>query len=520
MKPPISLSLAIAAIMILAAYNCATLGRVPAYPSDDDGGYSAAAYQFWQTGMPGVPGYKDVVDLGREVWAFGHTSAAIQGVFLNGFGVSLFAALLPTFLAGLALLAVTAMIGNLLWDLNTGVLASLLLAASGKFFEACHGARPDMLLALFFLLSLWLVASAPANRPYHKLFLAGMLMGLSGDVHLNGFLLAPVPLLFWFFLRPENFHVRWRTAATYTSAVFIGVFAWLATHYFPHPQEMLHQAALYGGMTHGIRIQSLGLWGSLKQELGRYLDWFWAARAHRHVYEGLCVLVGGIWMLRRESRIGIALVAAWLSVFLIAAAFMSNSFGWYLIYVWPIFALWCARMFCAFPVRSAAKAALLVLIAAYFSNIGVWQFQAMREAPLQSKLGELRHMLPPEAPVLGNGIFWFAFWDRDFTDEMYVKFRRLETKLDPVSGPTSWQGEQAKKTWRYIVASGEFRQFLDPEIPLAELLSSAAFAGRASEIREDRAFSVERCSVFKRIPGLADSILILRIKESDKGVAE
>ena len=520
MKPPIPLTLAISAIIVLAAYNCATLGRVPAYPSDDDGGYSAAAYQFWQTGMPGVPGYKDVVGLGREVWAFGHTWAAIQGVFLNGFGVFLFVALLPTFLAGLALLAVTSMIGTLLWDSKTGILASLLLAASGKFFEACHGARPDMLLALFFMLSLWLVASAPANRPYGKLFLAGMLMGLSGDVHLNGFLLAPVPLLFWLFLRPEIFHVRWRTAAIYISAVSIGVLAWLATHYFQHPQEMLHQAALYGGMTHGIRISSLGLWGSLKQEAGRYLDWFWAARGHRHLYEGLCVLASGIWMLRRESRAGTSLVAAWLSVFLIAAAFMSNSYGWYLIYVWPIFALWCAHVFYAFPVRSAAKAALLVLLAAYFSNIGLWQIKAMREEPWQSKVGELRRMLPPKAPVLANGMFWFAFWDRDFTDEMYVKFRRLEAKLYPISGPASWQGEQAKKGWQYIVANGEFRQFLDPEIPLAELLSSAAFAGRASEIREARAFSVERCSIFKRIRGSADSILILRIKESDKGVAE
>src|SRR5713226_2997369 len=95
-------------LVFVLAYNCATLSRVPAFLSDDDGAYASAAYQFWLTGRPGVPGYRDVVGLGSDVWPFGRTAAAVQGVFLHFAGVSIYAALLPSFLAGVALLVVTA----------------------------------------------------------------------------------------------------------------------------------------------------------------------------------------------------------------------------------------------------------------------------------------------------------------------------------------------------------------------------------------------------------------------------
>src|SRR5262249_59123499 len=136
-------------------FNFATLGRVPAFPHHDDGGYAQPAYQFWQTGRPGCAPCKGVAGFDRDVWAYGRIAAAVQGVFLHFVGVSVFAALLPSFLVGLILLVVTAGLGRTLWDPQTGLLAALLLAASGKFFEASHSARPDILLALFFLFSLW-----------------------------------------------------------------------------------------------------------------------------------------------------------------------------------------------------------------------------------------------------------------------------------------------------------------------------------------------------------------------------
>jgi 4-amino-4-deoxy-L-arabinose transferase-like glycosyltransferase len=503
-----------ALIGVLLAYNLATLGRVPAYLSDDDGCYASAAYQFWQTGKPGVPGYKDIVGLGRDVWAFGRIAAAVQGVFLHFFGISIFAALFPSFLAGLALLACTAALGRALWDWQTALLAVLLLAASGKFFDACRWARPDILLAFCFVLALWLAASAPAGRPCTKLFLSGLVMGFAGDVHLNGFLIAPVPLLFWFLLRAEPAPLRVRAGLAFMGGGLIGGIFWFLTHFWPNPAQMLRQAALYGGRTHSLGILEMEFWKSIQAEAHRYTSWFWAARGHRHLLEGACVLAGGVWVLRRESRRGVAIAGAWVAVFLISAAFMPNKFGWYLILVWPIFALWMARFFQAFHLRPLALAYLGLLIAAYFVNLGLWHSKARADASLQSKFVALRTAIPAEAPVLGNGVFWLAFWDRDFTDEYYLRFRREEAEMDPASGPAEWTSEQRKFGWHYIVASNDFGLFLDPAVPIERFMSGPEYTGRRDDIYAARNFSLQHCSVERRIPGNGDNILVLRVDDA------
>jgi hypothetical protein len=197
-------------------------------------------------------------------------------------------------------------------------------------------------------------------------------------------------------------------------------------------------------------------------------------------------------------------------MFLIASMLMSNPFGWYLILVWPLFALWMARAFLAFPNRRAAGLALAALLLAYVANLGLWYYRARQDVPLGARLPELRRLVPPDGPVLANGALWFAFWDRDFTDAGYLSFREYETQLFPGSGPTGWDQEQHKLGWRYVVASGELRAFLDPEVPLEPLIASHPY--RAERIRAARAFSLARCSIEQRLSGVADSILVLRVK--------
>jgi 4-amino-4-deoxy-L-arabinose transferase-like glycosyltransferase len=515
----VSSALLLAGIVILMSYSLIRLGRVPADISDDDGAYASAAYQFWETGRPGVPGYKDVVNLEKDVWPFGRIAAAVEGVFLHFFGVSIFAALLPSFLAGVLLLVLTIALGHQLWDPQTGLLAALLLAASGKFFDACRWARPDILLATFFMLGLWLVASASTERPYVRLFLAGLVMGLAGDVHLNGFILAPVPLVFWLLLRKNPASSRFSGCLQYCLGGLLGLLYWLAVHVWMSPINIVQQAAVYGGATHGLRVLKLGLWASIEAEIHRYTSWFWSARGHRHLFEGLCVLAGGLWLLFKEKRVGISMVCAWLMVFMAAALFMANPFGWYLIYVWPIFALWMARLFQAPALKPIATVAMIVLMAAYLLNFGLWEAKARKCKPVQFAMTELRHLIPPESPVVGNGIFWFAFWDRDFTDELYLRFRELEANLHPASVSTGWELEQRKKGWQYIVAADGFSDYWNPEVPLSQVESAATYPSQIPQIHAARSFSLARCTIVRRIVGFWDNILVLRVTEGDHHVA-
>jgi 4-amino-4-deoxy-L-arabinose transferase-like glycosyltransferase len=171
------------AISVLLFFNLVMLARVPEIPNGDDGGYAAAAYHFWHTGHPGVLGWRSVVGLNTDVFVLGRTAAAFQGIFIWLFGVSLYNALLPSFLAGIGLLMATYGLGRCLWGRNVAMLAVTILAASGMFFSASRWARPDILLTFYFVSALYFLASASLSKWSWRYLIAGLIMGLSGDVH-------------------------------------------------------------------------------------------------------------------------------------------------------------------------------------------------------------------------------------------------------------------------------------------------------------------------------------------------
>lgn len=505
--------LLISAIFLVMSYQAYAIGRIPAFPTDDDGAYAAASYQIWQTGKPGVAGYKEVAGMGRDIYVLGHIGSAAQGIAMKIFGVGITTALLPSFIIGLAALALVFMIGCQLWNVTTGLMAALLLSLSGVFFNAAHSARPDLLVTLFLLLGIWLAASASIEKPYRRLFFSGLVMGLSGDVHPNGFLLAPLPLVFWLLLRRPAWKTLWRVVLMYGAGGFIGIVYWLARHYLPQPEDFRRQSSLHGMTTHGVKILDHGMFGAIGAELQRYLNWFWNARGHRHLLEGLFVLAGGAFLLWRGGRAGRAIVGSWLVLFLIAAALMSNSFGWYLIFAWPFFALWMARAIALIEIKWLARAVAATLIAAYFVNLGLWHWKASQEVPLQSRLSELRAIIPADAPVFASAGLWFAFWDRDYTHEPYLPFRKLESDMYPETGPTGWKIEQRKFGWRYIVAYGNLRQMLDPKFPINEMLAVEPWRNRQDEVMDARNFSLKHCSVITRFQSQSETITVFRIND-------
>ena len=160
-------------LAVFLTFGLATLGRVPEIPNSDDGGYAAAAYQFWKTGHPGIPGYRDLLGLNIDIFAFGRTAAAVQGVFMHFFGISLFTALLPSFLAGMGLIFFTYGLGRVLWGKECGLLGAILLAGSGMFFSASHWARPDLLIALCLAGALYMFASTPPHKWSWRYLAAG-----------------------------------------------------------------------------------------------------------------------------------------------------------------------------------------------------------------------------------------------------------------------------------------------------------------------------------------------------------
>jgi len=507
--------LLVSAIVMIVGYHAFAVARIPAFPTDDDGAYAAAGHQIWQSGKPGVTGYKTVAGMGEDIFVLGHLGALVQGAFTHFFGVNVRNALWPSFLVGVALLVMVFLLGQTLWGTKTGLLSALLLSLSGIFFNASHSARPDLLVTLFLLVAFWLVASSSVESPFGRLFLAGLAMGVSGDVHPNGFLLAPLPLLFWMLARRPAWSQLWRGTLVYGGGGVIGIVYWLARHYWPNVTAFHRQSSVHGLATHGVKILDRGLVGALGAELQRYLNWFWNARGHRHLLEGICVLASGAYLLWRGGRTEKAVVLTWGAFFLIAAALMSNSFGWYLIFAWPLFALWMARAFELVSWPLVRRGALAALIAAYLFNLGVWHWKARQDTPLQAQLSELRSAVPASEPIFASAGLWFAFWDRDFTHEPYLPFREIEAKLYPETGPTGWEAEQRKLGWRYIAAYGNLRRMLDPEFPVEQMLAVEPWRNRVDEVMAARNFSLQHCSVVTRFRSQDEIITVFRINDPD-----
>lgn len=512
MPPTRRNQLLLLAILLAIGYHIWAVGIIPAFPTDDDGAYAAAGYQIWQTGRPGVSGYQTVAGMGKDIFVLGHIGAAVQGIFMALFGVGVRTAILPSVLVGIGGLWLVFLLGRRLWDDGTALMAVLLLSLSGIFFSAAHSARPDLLVTLFLLIALWLTAGAPEGRPGWRLAVAGLVMGLSGDVHPNGFLLAPVPLVFWIMRSRPKWPALWRAVLFYGMGGAIGIVYWLARHYLPYAEEFRRQSSLHGLATHGVKILDRGVIGAFGAELQRYLNWFWRARAHRHFYEGLCVLASGILLCWRGGRTERALVGAWVTLFVIAAAFMSNEFGWYLIFAWPFFALFIARAMEHLKPRWIGQAAVSILILAYLVNHGLWFWKARQDTPLPARITQLRQIVPAESPVLASAGLWFAFWDRDFTHEPYLPFRVLESRMYPETGPTGWEIEQRKLGWRYVVAYGNLRRALDPAFPIEQMLAVEPWISRADEVREAREYSLQHLTVLTRLESPEDTITIFRVK--------
>lgn len=503
------------AILLTIAGQFYTVGRVPAYPTDDDGAYAAAGWQIWQTGRPGVPGYRTVVGMGSDVYALGHLGAAVQGALMAVFGIGVRTAILPSVIVGVMLLGWCHLLGRRLWGVGSGLVAALLLGLSGVFFGAAHSARPDLLVTLFLMIGFWLVAGVgrvPGRSDYWRLGVAGLVMGVSGDAHPNGFLLAPLPLVFWLMRMRPGWSVLWRGVAAYGSGGLVGIGYWIARHYLPNPEEFWRQSALHGMATHGVRLRDHGLTGALRIELQRYLNWFWNARGHRHLYEGLCVMGAGVLLVWRGDRTDRALVGTWGVLFLIAAALMGNEFGWYLIFSWPLFCLWIGRAVALMPWPRVGMGLVALLIAGYIVNHALWFWKASRDRSLTERVAEIRAEVPAGAPVLASAGLWFALWDRDFTHEPYLPFRVLESRLYPETGPTGWEIEQQRCGWQYVVAYGNLRRFLDSRVPIEEILAVEPWRSRQAEVREARDYARRHLTVVRRLDSPDDPITIFRVE--------
>jgi hypothetical protein len=143
-------------------------------------------------------------------------------------GLGLFQARLVSWFFGLLLLALTIVVGNKLYGRLAGFLAALFLSLSQPFLLTSHSARQDMMLAVFIMLAYLLAIYAFEQERWWLHFLAGLVVGLGFDVHLNASqFVLPLAALYLVHYRTKLFTTRgtWLVAAG--GIIGIGYFALL-----------------------------------------------------------------------------------------------------------------------------------------------------------------------------------------------------------------------------------------------------------------------------------------------------
>jgi 4-amino-4-deoxy-L-arabinose transferase-like glycosyltransferase len=100
-------------------------------------------------------------------------------------GLGVFQARLVPWFFGVLLLIVTYVAGRLSYDRQSGMAGALFLALSHPFLYSSHIARQDIILASLVVTSYALVVVAVQRKSRPAAFCAGLLIGLSLDVHQN-----------------------------------------------------------------------------------------------------------------------------------------------------------------------------------------------------------------------------------------------------------------------------------------------------------------------------------------------
>jgi len=185
-------------------------------------------------------------------------------------GLGLFQIRLVSWIFGCVLLLLVFLVGRRSYGALTGALAAFLLSISPPFIQASHFARGDIILAVLIMADFLLAQIALDREKLWAHLLAGLLIGISPDVHPNGvFFIAGMSALYLFTYRLTIF--RRRGAWVFAIGVLLGVGYFVAGHILPSPSAYAAINKFWSQGSHQLPLfNPITLLESLVQEIGRY----------------------------------------------------------------------------------------------------------------------------------------------------------------------------------------------------------------------------------------------------------
>jgi 4-amino-4-deoxy-L-arabinose transferase-like glycosyltransferase len=430
------------------------------------------AWWFLQTGRAFGSMDAGVVERYQNYWTFmPWLGTAVYSMAIAIFGPSLLAVRLASYAFGLVLLAALFVIATRLYDWRTGVLAALLGSTSSAFIYSSHIGRHDILVAALGYSAIALYVAGRA-KPWHEAVAvgAGLLVGLTLDVHPNGAVFAPVLMA----LCLED--SRWSVTAMFRGRRFwglvvgvgIGVAHYVARHVIPSVDTFLALHSLGPTPERLPPILSLvpSLWIESLLQSGTVLLGYnlWTAP----------LVVGGTGLLlrRRENADRTLLITIAVLVTAFAAVIRAKS-GFYAILLSPAASLLAASCLAGclrhlshlLEARPRRAVRITIVRATIAGSLITASLGAIKTLVQYDSFGEFRSIthqvaavLPSESVVMGPQSYWFELPPQ----QNYLSWEQLAYYMNSTHGASL---EDAFRALRpdYFIFDAQIAQFLSDD---------------------------------------------------------
>jgi len=309
------------------------------------------------------------------------------------------------------------------------------MAVSEPFLLSTHTLRPDIQVVTLALAALSLVEYGLANGAAWPCLLAGVLLGLSADTHLNslGFMplvaAAPIVRFGW---------GVWRRPPSWLIGAGLGLALayYLAVRVLPDPAGYATAARYWIGVDKApplVRAAG-GPLSQLELEALRYADYFGLSPQGIEEPAELALIVAGvgaaIWRAARGSGPDRTLLLGLMAAMIFFVVAVSTKSRYYMLLTYATYALLIARTFQTaaqrvrrwVPAPAALAAFLLVTVVAPLKvQDRAWdkyvrgvRYRAGQE--YYALTAQLEQLAGPGAKVLAPPLYWFGLHDDRFVD--------------------------------------------------------------------------------------------------------
>lgn len=433
--------LVVGLILFDIALMLPALSRFPPVTNDE----GREANLFWvasgsEPGAARITAYR-----GSATWGNGGLQGATAALIFRLLGLGVFQARLTSLLWGGLLLLVVYWLGRWYWGRAAGLAAMALLAVSEPFLLSTHTLRPDIQVATLVLLALALVEHGLARGRAWPCLLAGLLLGLAFDTHMNA--LAYLPLVAAPSLLRDG-RRAWRRPAIRLLAAGLALAAvyYVAVRVIPDPQSYFAAFRYWVGIDKApplMRPGAGGLPGLAAAELERYREYFGVTEAGIEEWPELLLVLFGIGLSARRAWRGarpdrvllLGLIAA--AIFFVVAVSMKSRY--YMILSYPVYVLLIARGCQQLASRIGGPLVSHLVLAALVSAAVVWPLKLEARAldkyvrAARYKAGQdyavltahLAELAGPGARILAPPLYWIGLHDHPFVDIfVYERVRR------------------------------------------------------------------------------------------------